>query len=99
MKLDSLALNTLATRALKALNQYAVLWFLLLLIATYGFVVFQINNARLAQPSQNEVDSQTKSVASPHIDQTVVDQILHLQDHSVNVKTLFDEARSNPFHE
>lgn len=99
MKLDSKQLITLANQALKILGEYAVLWFLLLFIGVYGYIAFQINSARSAQPSQDAIASESKSVATPHIDPTVVDQIQHLQDRSVNVRTLFQQARSNPFSE
>ncbi len=99
MKLDSQNLLAYANRALKIFGRYAALWFALLLVVTFGFVAFQINNARDAQPSDDAVASQSKGVATPHIDPSVVDQIQRLQDHSVGVRTLFQQARDNPFSE
>ena len=99
MKLDSKTLQTALVAFLKVCSQYAVVWFLLFLAGIYGFVLFQINAANSAQPSDASVTTQEQAVAAPHIDQAVVEQVLTLQDHSVNVRTLFEQARKNPFSE
>ena len=86
-------------RVVRLLGRYATLWFALLLAVVYGFVLYRIQAAEAAQPTQTQISSQLESISTPHIDPSVVQQMLSLQDHSVNVKTLFDEARQNPFQE
>lgn len=81
------------------LQRFMVLWFVVLLAGVYGFVIFRIQSAETIQQNPNDVASQLRAVSTPHVDQKVVDQMLSLQDHSVNVKTLFDKARRNPFQE
>jgi len=81
------------------LKRYVALWFILLLAVVYGFVLLNIQMAVTAEPSQESIDAEVKSTAAPRIDPKVVDQMQSLQDHSVNVQTLFDQARSNPFQE
>lgn len=98
-ELNKQTLVNFLNKGMRVFNAYAVIWFLLLLTAVYGFVAMQILAANNAQPADDSVQSQIKSTASPHIDQKVVDKLLSLQDHSVNVKTLFEEARNNPFKE
>ena len=93
------SLADLLSATLDAVNRYAVLIFLLLLTAVYGFVIYRISAARNAQPSDASVSAQVQASATPHIDPTVINEMQGLQDHSVNVKTLFDQARNNPFHE
>ena len=89
-----------ALQSLRAvMMRYTVLWFLLLLIAVYGFVLYRIITAQAAAPTEAAITDQTQATATPHIDQRVVDQMQSLQDNSQNVKTLFDQARSNPFQE
>lgn len=78
---------------------YSVLLFLLLLLVVYGFVVFRIMSYSNVEPSQGEITSQVKAAATPRVSPTVVQQMLSLQDHSVDVKALFDQARNNPFQE
>ena len=81
------------------IKSYMLLWFVLLLAGVYGFVLFRIQAAVTAQPSDDAISAKVQAASTPHIDQSVVQQMQSLQDHSVNVKTLFDEARSNPFQE
>ena len=83
----------------KTLGRYTTLWFALLLAIVYGFVLYRIQTAQSAQPTDSERSSQIQSTVTPHVNQDVVDQMQSLQDHSVNVRTLFDQARSNPFNE
>lgn len=84
---------------LQRLLQYSVVLFLLFLVAVYGFVAFRIYQAGAAEPTEGAINSGTQQTATPHIDPKVVSQMESLQDRSVNVKTLFDQARSNPFGE
>jgi hypothetical protein len=92
-------LRALAFDGLGGLRRYAVLLFFLLIAAVYGFVLYRINTLSSAQPTPDAVTAQLKTAATPHIDQTVVKQVENLQDNSVSVQALFDQARSNPFQE
>lgn len=71
--------------------------FLLLVAAVYGFVVWRTSVLQNAQPSASSVSSQVQS--TPHIDQTTISKIQQLQNSSVNVNALFNQARQNPFQE
>lgn len=79
------------------LGRYALLSFILFVAALYGFVLFRINSLSNLQPSNQDVSSKVKAAQVPHIDQAIVSQLKSLQDNSVSVQTLFDQARSNPF--
>jgi hypothetical protein len=81
----------------KTFSKYAFLFFLLFLAAVYGFVLYRINVYVNVEPSDS-VAAQARS-STPHIDQSVVTQLQNLNDNSVSVKTLFEDARSNPFQE
>jgi hypothetical protein len=82
---------------LRGLGHYSVIFFLIFVALIYGFVLLHINNLNTAQPSDQAVSSQVKAAHVPHIDQSVVKQIQSLQDNSVSVQSLFDQARNNPF--
>jgi hypothetical protein len=81
------------------LGRYVVILFLLLIVAVYGFVLFRIGALSSAQPDSSAVAAQAKASAVPHIDPVAIKQIQNLQDNSVSVQTLFNQARSNPFQE
>ena len=92
------SLGNLLTK-LERLRKYRVPAFFVFVVGVYGFVFFQINSLNNAQPSTVAVDSQVKASGIAHIDENVVKQLQSLQDNSVRVQAIFDEARNNPFHE
>lgn len=76
---------------------YRVFLFFLAVATLYGFIVWRINVYSNAPASESEVTA--KTTAQPHIDSDTVQKIQSLQDNSVSVQTLFDNARQNPFQE
>lgn len=97
---NHLNLKKLAEKGLplwSGLRRYSVLLFLVFVIFLYGFVLLRIDNLINAQPSTDEVNSHVRAAHVPHIDQAVVQQLKSLQDNSVSVKSLFNQARDNPF--
>jgi len=82
---------------LNLLRRYSFVIFLVFVAALYSFVLLRINSLSSAQPSAAAVSSQVKAAAVPHIDQSVVNQLQSLQDNSVSVQALFNQARSDPF--
>jgi len=89
-------LNTLSTHV-RQVQRYSVIIFVVFVALLYGFVLFRFNSLRAAEPSAADVSSQVKSAHVPRIDPAVVRQLQSLQDNSVSVQSLFDQARSNPF--
>jgi hypothetical protein len=76
---------------------YSFLAFIIFTAAIYGFVVFRINNLKSTEPSSDQVSSQIQADRVPKIDPDTIKQLESLQDNSVSVQTLFDQARNNPF--
>ncbi len=93
-----LLIDKLAAR-LAVLRRYSLVIFILFVAVLYGFLLLRVNSLGNAQPSQTSIDSQVQAAAIPHIDQKVVQQLQSLQDNSVTVKALFNQARNNPFQE
>lgn len=92
-------LQALLATLLRRLSGYAVVLFLLLLVAVYGFVLYRISVLSSVQPSDADVTTQAKASAVPHVDSNAVKQLESLQDNSVSVRTLFNQTRNNPFQE
>lgn len=84
--------------AVHKLGRIAPLLFLVVVAALYGFLLVQIMLQSNIQPDDSEVTSEISKL-SPHIDQQSASQLQTLEDHSVNVKALFNDARKNPFGE
>ncbi len=82
---------------LRKASRYSVAIFVIIVLFIYGALLFRIYNLNEAQPTVDQVDSQVKAARVPHIDQQVVRQLQSLEDNSVNVQALFNQARNNPF--
>lgn len=96
-KLDRQQLFDQATNFRGIFKRYSFVIFLVFLLALYGFVLFRINSLSNSQPSEEAVSSQVKAAAIPKVDPAVISQLQSLQDNSVSVQALFNQARSNPF--
>jgi hypothetical protein len=96
-KLDLKSLIAKAGLGIEKARHFSFILFISFVVLLYGFVIFRINSLNGAQPSSESVSSQVKAAQVPHIDKSVVKQLESLHDNSVNVQTLFNEARSNPF--
>jgi hypothetical protein len=96
-KLNVAALIEKCLAALQRIRSYSYVIFLVFVALLYGFVLFRINSLSNVQPSSDAVSSQVQAARIPHVDQAVIKQLQSLQDNSVSVKALFNQARSNPF--
>ena len=81
------------------LGRYRVIIFIILVAATYGYIVLTINTLSHAEPTPDQISSRTSPIKATKIDPTIVQQLKQLQDNSVSVKALFTETRDNPFQE
>lgn len=97
--LSTASIKSSLQSGLRWLSAYRILLFFVTLSAIYGFLIYRINVLNSAEPDQSTVATQKQSLKNAHIDQATIDRIQQLQDNSVNVQTLFDQARQNPFQE
>ena len=99
MKLIPKKLLTHLRNPLKKVMRYRLILFIVFIAGVYGFVLLEISSLSDSQPNSDAVTSQLSHVRPPKIDQTVVKQLQALQDNSVSVQSLFEQARNNPFEE
>ena len=95
--MDLRQLRAVAEKSLHKLSRYAAILFFLLVAGVYSFILLRINTLVNAQPSQSDIDAQSTSTTIPRVDPKVAEQLEKLEDNSVNVQTLFNQARNNPF--
>ena len=69
-----------------------------LLVLLYSFIIIRFISLNAIMPTTKQINA-ASNITSPHIDQTTVNKIQQLQDNSVSVKALFNQARQNPFQE
>ncbi len=79
------------------LRKYKLFILFMFISLIYLFLVFRINVLTGKEPSDSDLNNKLQTVSRPRIDQTVINKIQELQDNSVQVKTLFNHARKNPF--
>lgn len=85
------------SRWLHTMRKYAGVIIFLLFTGTYGYLIYQINV--LSNPSIDEslVLSESKTVPLPKLDEDAAKKLQSLEDNSVNVQTLFNQSRVDPF--
>ena len=84
-------------QSVRKVRPYVGVLIFMLFAGVYGYMVFQINS--LADPTveQSEVQVEAKALPVPRIDDQAARQLMTLKDNSVNVQTLFEQGRTNPF--
>lgn len=95
---SSTSLATELCRVGRVVLAYRVLLFFVVLAGVYSIVVLRINTLSQAEPSASDVTLQA-TAHSLKVDPSVVQKIQQLQDNSVSVQALFQQARNNPFNE
>ena len=73
--------------------------FFLLLISVYGWLVFRINSLSNIEPTEEAISKELQITPRLRLDENTLEKIQQLQDNSVEVQTLFKQARDNPFQE
>lgn len=85
--------------ALQVVKRYLAFIFAAFFLGTYAFLMLRINTLARTEPDDDAVAEKLQTVQRPKLDQSAVDRIEQLEDQSVDVKTLFNNARQNPFSE
>ena len=81
------------------LRRYSFVIFISLVATIYAAVVYRIDSLSNIQPSDGAISSQVKAARVPKFNQNIILQLQGLRDHSVNVQTLFNSERTDPFQE
>lgn len=83
----------LGAKGKKYLTFMVFVGFLLL----YTFLVFRISTFITATPTEDALAEQLQTVQRPRVDQSTLNTIKQLQDQNIQVQSIFDDARDNPF--
>lgn len=98
-KLTKGSLTKSFAKFIRLVKPYIAVLFFLLIALAYGFVILRINALSKAEVDPSAVSEQVKASPTPRIDANAIKQLETLKDNSVNVQTLFEESRTNPFQE
>ncbi|CAN5710630.1 hypothetical protein BH23PAT2_BH23PAT2_02990 [soil metagenome] len=80
-------------------RRFSVFIFIITVLSLYSFLVLHISSLTQIETNEQAVTEQLKTTKRPRIDQSAIEKIEDLQDQNVQVDSLFQEARDNPFSE
>lgn len=69
----------------------------IIVLLAYLFVVWQISKLAVAEPTSEQAAVAETQI--PKIDKKAIDQIQSLEKTNTDIRSLFDNARNNPFQE
>lgn len=99
MKLEVKDIPTKLKPVLGFMKRYMMFIAVILGLVIFGFFVFRINQFSRAEPDEAAIEERLKTAKRPKIDEAVVNKIEQLEDQNIEVQSLFNEARNNPFSE
>ncbi len=99
MKIDIKQLLKKIQPLVALLKRYTVFLYIMIVLIIFGLLVFRIRQYSNIEPSEDAIGEKLKTVQRPKIDKTVLEKIEQLKDQNIQVQSLFDQARNNPFSE
>jgi len=99
MNIDLKKVPTAIAPILAVCKRYLTFGFFVIVASLLGFLLFQVNSLTAQTPDEDLVTEKLQTVTRPRIDQATVNKIKQLEDQNLQVQSLFDEARNNPFDE
>lgn len=99
MKLSVADIIKKITPILLLAKKYAAFLFVVTFLSIYVYQVNHIGHLIQDEPSQAAIDDKLKPVSQLKIDEESIKKITELESQNVEVKSLFENARQNPFTE
>lgn len=96
-KLKVTSIKSTVKSLLGKIQPYSLLLFVVFVGVVYMFMLLKINTLAHVEPSDTDIATQVKTAKTPRLDEETAQKLESLKDNSVSVKTLFEDARSNPF--
>ena len=81
------------------MKRYLAIIVIMIIGSMCGYLVYTSGKLAEAEPSEAEVSERYQGAARPKIDKAAADKLYELEDQNIEVKSLFDQARNNPFSE
>ncbi|HTE22153.1 MAG TPA: hypothetical protein VK674_03865 [Candidatus Limnocylindria bacterium] len=98
-RLDKTQLLEKATVLVTFIRRFRFIVVFVIFSVMYGYIITQVNGINARPPSDKQIADKATASPRPKIDQSLVDKITSLEEENVQVKTIFNEARKNPFAE
>lgn len=99
MNIDVKDIKPILLKALGWLKRYAIIIGIISIAIIYAYIILQINVLNKKEPSQDQVNEKLNTISQPSISEETVNKLKLLEENSTEVKSLFQDARDNPFNE
>ena len=100
MKLETAALLAKANVLIAFVKRYGVFLFIVVFLSLYVFLVQRIGQLINSEvPMQATSESATKTISRLKVDKDSAEHMKQLESQNVEIQSLFNEARQNPFAE
>lgn len=97
--LDLKALVPLAKKHLAVVQKHLAFIFVMVILLSYVFVVWKISNLATVEPTAEEEAAALTATTIPKVNKNAISQIEALEKNNAEVRSLFEQARNNPFQE
>lgn len=98
-KADKLSLSVVLTKIIKPIYTFRIVLFFCVVALLYGGIIWRINSLANQEPTETQTKTAQDKSKMQRINPSTAEKMRQLQDNSVRVQTLFEEARKNPFNE
>ena len=95
MKLKNISEKLLKIKPFIA--RYAVIIFIVGVALVFIFLTLRIANYSDIEPTDDQIDERLSTLQTIKLNEEAVQKIQELQDHNINIESLFDNGRDNPF--
>lgn len=82
-----------------AAKRYSIIIFIIIFGALYGYLVYTAGQQAELEPSQKQISDAYTGISRPQLDAAIADKLRSLESSNVDVQTIFNDARNNPFSE
>lgn len=93
------SLTPLLKNVSKVALKHASFGAVLLVLLAYLFMVWRINSLSGREPSSQDQSTALSQAHLPKVDKKTISQIQALENSNTQIKSLFNDARNNPFQE
>ena len=95
MKIDTIIAKLSIVKDI--ITRFSVIIFVIFLGLVFGFLTFNIANYSNREPSDDQIEERLSSLKTVNLNQQAVDKINELRDQNINIESLFNNGRANPF--
>lgn len=99
MNIDKQSIQKILSSLTFYVNKYGLFLFIILSLGFASYMILTIQTLLIAEPSESMVMEKSKLNQATKIDESAVKKIKELKSANIEVKSLFESSRDNPFQE